>query len=192
MVHYQIIHCPHCCGTDLHKNGKSLKLQDVTVVDTVDFSDQALFDGIPTVFTVMRNGEPARVIHYKITNGLMTFRDTGHYEVTMTNTAIVSRQDFPAKVIVEITVLPKLVGIAEPEQEKIKIFPNPTTGKLKVEIAGFPRNDGADVAIYDIFGRPLLSLQSLSSPETEIDISHLQSGIYIIKINNITKKFIKY
>jgi len=24
MVHYQIIHCPHCEGTDLHKNGKSL------------------------------------------------------------------------------------------------------------------------------------------------------------------------
>ena len=24
MVHYQIIHCPHCDGTDLHKNGKSL------------------------------------------------------------------------------------------------------------------------------------------------------------------------
>ena len=23
MVHYQIIHCPHCQGTDLHKNGKS-------------------------------------------------------------------------------------------------------------------------------------------------------------------------
>jgi transposase-like protein len=23
MVHYQIIHCPHCDGTDLQKNGKS-------------------------------------------------------------------------------------------------------------------------------------------------------------------------
>jgi transposase-like protein len=23
MVHYQIIHCPHCQGTDLQKNGKS-------------------------------------------------------------------------------------------------------------------------------------------------------------------------
>ena len=24
MVHYQVIHYPHCYGTDLHKNGKTL------------------------------------------------------------------------------------------------------------------------------------------------------------------------
>jgi len=86
--------------------------------------------------------------------------------------------------IIRLTLKIANLGIIPITNHELRIFPNPTTGKFIIEIAGFPRNDGADVAIFDIYGKNLLSLQSFLSPEIIIDISHFQSGIYNIIINN--------
>jgi len=70
------------------------------------------------------------------------------------------------------------------------VFPNPTTGELRIE-NGELRIE--NVEIYDVYGRKLyLSTHPLVHSSTvNIDISHLQSGIYFLKIDNQTIKIIK-
>jgi len=82
------------------------------------------------------------------------------------------------------------VGINENEHSNLFIYPNPTSGELRIE-NGELRIE--NIEIYDIYGRKLyLSTRPLVHSSTvNIDISHLQSGIYFLKIDNQTFKIIK-
>ena len=73
--------------------------------------------------------------------------------------------------------------------ENIKIHPNPTIGELQITNYEL-RID--NVEIYDVYGRKLTTNHY---PLTIINISHLNSGIYFVKITTdageVTKKIIK-
>jgi hypothetical protein len=80
------------------------------------------------------------------------------------------------------------VGISETLQnEFIKISPNPTTGKMKIETGELKIEN---IEIYDLAGKQLLSFKT-----KEIDISNLSNGIYFMKLKTetgeLTKKIIK-
>ena len=64
------------------------------------------------------------------------------------------------------------------EKELFKVFPNPTSGKLKLEGDVLVN---ANVAIYDINGKQLL-IKSSNESILEIDISPYSSGTYILKV----------
>ena len=64
-------------------------------------------------------------------------------------------------------------------QRSLNIYPNPTTGYLKIESEEMRIEN---IEIFDIFGKKVLFQQSLISPETVIDISHLQGGLYFVRI----------
>ena len=84
-------------------------------------------------------------------------------------------------------------NIVEIVQENIRVYPNPTTsGQLWVEIAGQARNDGVDVAIFDVVGRNVGAYRIRpENDESTIDISHLANGMYFININNRVIKVVK-
>ena len=70
----------------------------------------------------------------------------------------------------------------EPETEPaITIYPNPTNDKLQLK--------KTKIKIYNIVGSLVYqsSIKNFQS-EIQIDVSFLQKGIYIIDIENITKK----
>ena len=71
------------------------------------------------------------------------------------------------------------VSVLENEMNNINIYPNPTTGELRIESGGLVIED---IVIYDVYGRNLLFHKFLMSPETTIDISHLSTGVYFVKI----------
>jgi hypothetical protein len=82
--------------------------------------------------------------------------------------------------------------------EKITIIPNPTTGILRIEVADQARNDVKieSVEIFDVYGRKnVTSVPCHDCHETILNISHLQSGIYFIKVTTeqgeIVKKVVK-
>jgi len=83
------------------------------------------------------------------------------------------------------------LGIDSQKSMQLKIYPNPTTGELKIE-SGELKIEHIDV--YDVAGRKQLSTFN-SQLSTEIDISHLSAGIYFVKVmteqGEITKKIIK-
>jgi hypothetical protein len=82
-----------------------------------------------------------------------------------------------------------IVGIENIETATVKIYPNPTTGELKIE-SGELRIE--DIVIYDIFGKKLSSNHhAASSPNYLINISHLSAGIYFVQISTEEGKIVR-
>ena len=88
--------------------------------------------------------------------------------------------------------------VATPEINDISIYPNPTTGELRIknyELGIKNYELGIDnVEVFDIYGIKQLSIFNFQF-STQIDISHLPAGIYFVRITTekgvITKKIVK-
>jgi len=176
-----------------NKNGKYfgqqiLPKQALKIGSSVNFSVQKEFGGIATVFTIEKEGLPALASDYAINDGIITFYQRGIYTVIMTNSAIVA--SYPAQVIVEFNV--GNVGIADAVQEiaEVKIYPNPTTGKITI------RNEklgmSSEIEVFDAVGQVVGTWYTTpEQSEMEIDISHLSAGLYFLKIDGKTVKVVK-
>jgi hypothetical protein len=81
------------------------------------------------------------------------------------------------------------VGIEEWKIEKgeWKIYPNPTNGQLRMENGELTIDN---VTVYDVVGRSV-GAYPCGRPENTIDVSHLEKGMYYLKINNKVMKFVK-
>jgi hypothetical protein len=73
-------------------------------------------------------------------------------------------------------------------ETSLRSYPNPTSGIVTVEDASIQA--GEKIEIYDINGQ-LVKRFSATKNQTTIDISALQRGTYILKINNKQVKIIK-
>ena len=73
----------------------------------------------------------------------------------------------------------------------IIIYPNPTSDQLFINLSNY---SNTTVEIFNIQGQ-LCHSQTLESDNTEINIAHLQNGLYLVKIKSQAKvevrKFIK-
>jgi M6 family metalloprotease-like protein len=87
------------------------------------------------------------------------------------------------------------VGINETEQNTaIKIYPSPTNGKLRVTGYELRISDNrtSDIEIFDIVGKKQESrISEIGQSEIEIDISHLASGLYFLKVDGKAYKIVK-
>jgi len=91
--------------------------------------------------------------------------------------------------IEEVTFQPP-TGVFEMEQPHLNIYPNPVKNRLFFSHTGeFNR-----VAVFNIQGRPVLE-NPVRETDNNLDVSALQSGIYLIRFSGkdktVTKKFIK-
>ena len=79
----------------------------------------------------------------------------------------------------------KNVGIENIEVATVKIYPNPTMGELRIE-SGLRIER---VVIYDIAGK----IQKMENwkMENAIDISHLPTGVYFVKISTAIGEMVK-
>jgi len=182
-------------------NPQILVPKTIKIDDQIDFSNQKEFGNVVTVFTVEKNGSPASQDNYTIIDGIITFKKEGNYKVVMTNSIIISSDNNqPAKVIAEFNVNPLSIVDNSQELLKIEVYPNPTIGELTITnyellITG--------VEIYDVFCRkvgaqfPSNALEGWQSQANGavLNISHLQAGLYFVKIftesGTIVKKIIK-
>ena len=77
---------------------------------------------------------------------------------------------------------------------EFSLSPNPTNSLLNISCS-LKTNDKVKVEIVDALGKLLVSEDHKAFKQTSIDVSHLTSGIYFVKLNwgekIITKKFIK-
>lgn len=76
----------------------------------------------------------------------------------------------------------------------ISIYPNPTEGDLKIDIAGVSDFESSGLILYDMAGKVVKNITQLSE-SNELDITGYANGIYImvIKINeeSTTWKIVK-
>ena len=69
------------------------------------------------------------------------------------------------------------------DKKEIKIYPNPTTGILYIQINNFNSDKALQMTLYDLSGRMYLN-QLLDIKTTMIDIGHLTRGIYILRLQS--------
>lgn len=76
------------------------------------------------------------------------------------------------------------------EASKVKLYPNPTSNVLNIESLGTIQT----ISVYNVLGQEVIN-KSLNSTSTSLDVSSLNSGIYVVKtvIDGVTSstKFIK-
>ena len=80
------------------------------------------------------------------------------------------------------------VSVSENEISDIRIYPNPTTGKLKIE-NGELRIE--DIVIFDISGRKQKIEREKGERKVLIDISELPVGVYFLRIKTEQGKVVK-
>ena len=73
------------------------------------------------------------------------------------------------------------------EATSLRLRSNPVEAILSVE--GYDGSKPAVVSIYSIAGREALHVENWKGED--INVSHLPTGVYILRINNSTLKFIK-
>lgn len=66
-------------------------------------------------------------------------------------------------------------------REGISVYPNPANEKVTLTFNQFESNDKGSVSIIDAKGNEL-ARNIISQKQTEIDISHLSSGVYYYKV----------
>ena len=73
---------------------------------------------------------------------------------------------------------------------KVKLYPNPTSNVLNIESLGTIQT----ISVYNVLGQEVIN-KALNSTSTALDVSSLNSGIYVVKtvVDGVTSstKFIK-
>ncbi len=64
---------------------------------------------------------------------------------------------------------------------EIRIYPNPTEGLLKVDILNLPEQQTADIYLYNLSGKLLITRKGVSGL-TDIDLGTYLAGTYLMKI----------
>lgn len=86
------------------------------------------------------------------------------------------------------TVQPDL-SVRQHILDSFSVYPNPSKGILNVKHNGTP-DGNTNLVLYDMQGRNMMAKQNISTSET-LDIEHLQSGVYLLSIENGTQKTTK-
>ncbi len=87
-----------------------------------------------------------------------------------------------------IIILPTGLSSAS-SSNKLIVFPNPTESKINIQ--GIPLTNGkASISILDIYGKQILE-QTINESSTEIEISKLASGLYLIQAGTLRTSFVK-
>jgi M6 family metalloprotease-like protein len=109
-----------------------------------------------------------------------------------TFTGDLTLKSIEAQKVIRLTGLSH-IGIDETDNDQgVTIYPNPTTGELqvtsdKLQVTG--------IEIFDVYGRNVLSHTAHRSPQTVLNIAHLNAGIYMMTIHTdkgiVHKKVVK-
>ncbi len=66
-------------------------------------------------------------------------------------------------------------------KKNIRIYPNPTSGILRIEVMGFAENDECTLTLYSTAGQ-LIERTQLTSSVGTLNISSRQNGVYLMTI----------
>ena len=184
--------CSSCGGLSPYKNfmddvnhykGLTTELKDPnynnSTIDNIVISSE-LFDYYVTKSALLERAATQIIPNYRKTT-------SDHYPVSVT-----------FKIDDEVSITEMRAS------QNINIYPNPTTGELRITNYDFHYPISAmqyeivDVVIYDVYGR----IQKIDARKSEVEISnieinisHLERGIYFAKINTtegvVIKKIVK-
>jgi len=80
------------------------------------------------------------------------------------------------------------LGNSDADLENFNLYPNPAKNKLNINSKNEPLKQ---IEVFNVLGQRIINLNFSSSLSENIDISSLNTGMYLVKINNlITKRLI--
>lgn len=80
-----------------------------------------------------------------------------------------------------------LVGLNENTLDKIRIYPNPFTDKLRIDLVTKNLASSTEINIHNILGQNVFTAIGLEESEL-IDLGYLNSGVYYLDISNAIEK----
>jgi hypothetical protein len=169
-----------------------LPSQNIAINVSYGEGENEFVTGIYTMYSdIKKDSTTAATSDYSISNdGKITFNTVGTYTFTMTNEAITSNMDYPAKVIATIHV--NETSITKVVQDRIKVYPNPTIGKLTIDNEQILIEQ---IILYDLQGRKLDIITNINDYTYILDLQQFVSGMYFLEIKTekgiITKKIVK-
>lgn len=89
---------------------------------------------------------------------------------------------------IQVVFEPK-VSIPTTEDTPLRIYPNPTAGKIFINNG---ENTIGHIQLFDITGRLLQDINSINNVKTDIDLSDCVDGIYFLNVDGKTIKIIKH
>ncbi len=83
------------------------------------------------------------------------------------------------------------LSVDEFETMVFTLYPNPTSDLVNIEISPIS-DEGTSVSVYDLQGKLIMTeMIEPSEMDLQINVRHLQSGMYFVKLKNNTKETIK-
>jgi hypothetical protein len=174
-----------CQGDSYDFNGKTLTIADL-YYDTLQtiFGCDSVIELTLTVNSVYftQIADSVGVGDTYNFNGKLLTADGVYYDTLQTI--------FGCDSIVKLTLTIIGVGVVETHCNASlpRIYPNPTTGKLR--ITNYELRENTVIELYDIYGKNLSPLTFYLSPN-QIDLSHLANGMYFLKVDGKMMKVIK-
>lgn len=74
-----------------------------------------------------------------------------------------------------------ITRVNENLQEKIKIYPNPTSDKAIIDLSE-PDMTGYNLSVFNLSGKKVLEMDKIASDKIEMGKGNLPAGIYIIEL----------
>lgn len=92
--------------------------------------------------------------------------------------------------MVKVTVLNVIkVGVSDMNSQFYKVYPNPTTGIVSVEITG-RTGEKTEILVMNLVGAEIFRKEMIDANKFQIDLSNQNSGVYLLKINNDNRQYI--
>jgi hypothetical protein len=169
-------------------------------IDTLTLSATELFEETNTVtFNVSDSYGSISAASITINESLLTTNESGiatieledgtyNYTITADNYEDLSGEVVVNGSVITVTVILTPVGINDKNQVKVNLYPNPTKGNITIESSQLIKQ----LSLFTFDGKQILTEQT---PSDQLNIEHLENGIYLLKIdcnaNTITKRIIK-
>lgn len=101
---------------------------------------------------------------------------------------LVNQHGCDSLITLKLIVVEKTSGIAHYESAVVGCYPNPTNGLIFIQLAS--RFQNSQLFLYDLQGR-LVMTQWASGETISLNLEQLNSGVYLLKVENQTVKIIK-
>jgi len=113
--------------------------------------------------------------------------DTLYYRFTFISDEVQTNQD--GWMLDNIMLIEHTEGIEDiGSANAVSIYPNPSSGLITISVKSFTGN--MHVSVFDILGQMQLQ-QSLDKPQTDVDISGLSKGIYMVRVGGGNKNAVR-
>ena len=113
-----------------------------------------------------------------VENPVYTYASSGEYSVVLTAYSVYCGEATDTQ-SVSVTTGIDFIEFGN----LVKIYPNPSTGKLYIELEN-PGNNDLSIRIINVNGQVIYIKNVLTKPIEEIDLSNYAKGIYFIQVRS--------